>query len=639
MVAAVVARDLSFQGYRIERMLGHGGMGVVYEAVQSSLDRRVALKVLRPDLASDEAFVRRFRREAEIQASIEHPHVLDVYEVGTGREEGLFLAMRLVEGPTLDRLIRAGELDGERTLLLLGQVAGALDAAHEAGLLHRDVKPQNVLVGEGDHAFLADFSLSRAGSDQDTGSRPMLGTVAYVAPEIIRGEAPGPAADRYAFAATLFHCLTGDVVFPLGSDAAVLFAHLNEPVPSISERRRELPASLDSVFAAALAKDPADRPGSAQALIADVRERMGAGVASLGPAAIGAGLPKETTPTPIPHATTLPPSKANGGSQAQRSRRTRIVSLAGVGLAGLALGVAAFALLDDGAAPGATVPVPAVAAGAEALGSDLDTVDRTVDCLGGEPGAGSKPCSIAQSELPGAQLLVPADGMIVGWAVSGARGEVALDVIRPRGEDTVRVGLSQWESVGNTAPHRFRTALPVERGDLLGIQLAPGAAVGVAETDDAETQRWIAPADGFYGSPTRGPGTGFDYELAVRADFVAGAVLESPERLTGREARRAPDGLVRRLKEVEISKPEGTVDVALTEVGDRVALDLFVSGDRRERLFVPGLEAGGMPIAMESAPVEGEEFGGVGVFWVNPNSGRRIYHGFTVSRSQIRYLG
>ena len=101
MVAAVVVRDVSFQGYRIVRMLGHGGMGVVYEAVQSSLDRRVALKVLRPDLAEDEAFVRRFRREAEIQASLEHPHVLDVYEVGTGREEGLFLAMRLVEGPTL----------------------------------------------------------------------------------------------------------------------------------------------------------------------------------------------------------------------------------------------------------------------------------------------------------------------------------------------------------------------------------------------------------------------------------------------------------------------------------------------------------------------------------------------------------
>ncbi len=634
MVAAVIARDVSFQGYRIVRMLGHGGMGVVYEAVQSSLDRRVALKVLRPDLAEDEAFVRRFRREAEIQASIEHPHVIDVYGIGNGREEGLFLAMRLVEGPTLDQLIRAGELDGERTLLLLGQVAGALDAAHEAGLLHRDVKPQNVLVGAGDHAFLADFSLSRTGSDQDTGSRPMLGTVAYVAPEIIRGEAPGPAADRYAFAATLFHCLTGNVVFPLGSDAAVLFAHLNEPPPSISERRPELPASLDPVFAAALAKDPADRPGSAQALIADVRDRMGPRVASLPPAAVGPGLPHETTPTP-----TIPPTHASEGLPVRRSSRTRILSLAGVGLAGIAIGAAAFAVIDNGAAPGDTVPVPAVAEGAEALGGDLDTVDRTVDCLGGEPGAGSKPCSIVQSKLPGAQLLVPADGLIVGWAVSGARGEVSLDVIRPRGEDTVRVGKSLWESVGNTAPHGFRTALPVERGDLLGIQLAPGAAVGVAETDDAETQRWIAPADGFYGNPTRGPGTGFDYELAVRADFVAGAVLESPERLTGGEALRAPDGLVRRLKEVEISKPEGTVDVALTEVGDRVALDLLVSGDRQERLFVPGLEAGGMPIAMESSLIEGEEFAGVGVFWVNPKSGRAIFRGFTVSRSQIRYLG
>ena len=307
-----------------------------------------------------------------------------------------------------------------------------------------------------------------------------------------------------------------------------------------------------------------------------------------------------------------PAPAASEGLPVRRSSRTRILSLAGVGLAGIAMARAAFAVVDNGAAPGDTVPVPAVAEGAEALGSDLDTVDRTVDCLGGEPRAGSKPCSIVQSKLPGARLLVPADGMIVGWAVSGARGEVSLDVIRPRGEDTVRVALSQWEAVGNTAPHRFKTALSVERGDLLGIHLAPGAAVGVAETNGAETQRWIAPADGFYGNPTRAPGTGFDYELAVRADFVAGAVLESPERVTGREALRAPDGLVRRLKEVEISKPEGTVDVALTEVGDRVALDLFVSGDRQERLFVPGLEAGGMPIAMESALVEGEEFGGRG---------------------------
>ncbi len=241
----MIERGSNFGGYTIERLLGSGGMGVVYEAVQGSLERRVALKVLKPDLADDPAFGDRFRREGRIQAAIEHPNVLDVYEVGEVEDHGLFIAMRLVDGPTLADLLRAGELSAARTLELLEQVGGALDAAHEAGLVHRDVKPQNILVGDGDHAFLADFGLSKLGTDPASRSRPTVGTVAYVAPEVVGGQTPGPASDRYAFVATLFHCLTGDVVFPRGSEAAVLFAHAGEPPPRISSRRPELPASLD----------------------------------------------------------------------------------------------------------------------------------------------------------------------------------------------------------------------------------------------------------------------------------------------------------------------------------------------------------------------------------------------------------
>ena len=160
--------------------------------------------------------------------------MLEVYETGES-DEGLFLAMRLVSGRTLLDLLRDGELDAVRALGLLDQVAGALDAAHEASLIHRDVKPQNVLVGEGDHAFLADFGLTSAGSDTTVASsRPILGSVAYVAPEIVRGEEPTPASDRYSVAASLFHCLTGEVVFPRGSDAAVLYAHAAEPPPCSS---------------------------------------------------------------------------------------------------------------------------------------------------------------------------------------------------------------------------------------------------------------------------------------------------------------------------------------------------------------------------------------------------------------------
>src|SRR4051794_19755953 len=251
----VIESGASFEGYRVERMLGHGGMGVVYEAVQLSLGRPVALKVLKAELAEDEGFVRRFRQEGRMQASLEHPHVLDVYEVGES-DHGLFLAMRLVRGRTLSELIRAGELDAERAIKLFRDVAGALDAAHAIGLVHRDVKPENVLVDEAGSAYLADFGLTRTSNGTAaTMSRRLLGTVAYVAPEVVRGEEPMPASDRYSLAAALFLALTGDVVFPRGSDAAMLYAHAAEPPPKVSERRAELPPALDPLFSDALAKD------------------------------------------------------------------------------------------------------------------------------------------------------------------------------------------------------------------------------------------------------------------------------------------------------------------------------------------------------------------------------------------------
>ena len=160
-------------------------MGVVYEATQASLGRKVAVKVLRPELAEDPAFVSRFRREGRLQAALEHPHVLDVYEVGES-PYGLYLAMRLVRGQTLAERLLEGELSCGVALDLLAQVADALDAAHAAGLVHRDVKPENVLVSDEGVAFLADFGLTRGGgSTTDTASRPALGTVAYVGKSVV----------------------------------------------------------------------------------------------------------------------------------------------------------------------------------------------------------------------------------------------------------------------------------------------------------------------------------------------------------------------------------------------------------------------------------------------------------------------
>ena len=195
-----------------------------------------------------------------MQAALDHPNVVTVYEAGTS-EYGPYLAMRLVRGTTLTRLIDDGVLDAARTLHIVGQVADALDAAHGHGLVHRDVKPRNVLVGDDDHAYLADFGLTRRGDATGaTAAGDFLGTLAYAAPEVLRGARGGPAADRYALAAMLFECITGTAVFPRPTQAAVVSAHLNEPPPRVSGRREDAPPALDEVLIAGLAKDPAERP-------------------------------------------------------------------------------------------------------------------------------------------------------------------------------------------------------------------------------------------------------------------------------------------------------------------------------------------------------------------------------------------
>ena len=282
--------------------------------------------------------------------------------------------------------------------------------------------------------------------------------------------------------------------------------------------------------------------------------------------------------------------------------------------------------------------MPGVAKGATVIGSDLDSPDRSLDCRGDDPRGRPVACSILQAKNAGARLIAPADGTIVAWSVRGAQGELALDVIRPGGDDTIRVTKSQFETAGNVAPHRFRTDLAVERGDQIGLQMGPGARIGVRDAEGATTQRWLRRVGGFYGRPDRGPGTGFDHEVLVRAEFVAGRKLAQPDELTGAAAARAPAGKLRRRERLQISKPRSRVTVELREVGQRVALDLVRGGQRVERLFLPGLRPGGDPINLAVLTVDGEPYGGVDVRWVNLNSGRMTFHGLTVSRSDIQYI-
>ncbi|MCB0874396.1 MAG: serine/threonine protein kinase, partial [Thermoleophilia bacterium] len=230
-------------------------MAVVHEATHVASGRVVALKIISPGRADPE-FAERLRREGRAQAALDHPNVVTVYEAGNS-EHGPWLAMRLVDGTTLADLIDDGSLDATQALDLLDQVAAALDAAHGAGLVHRDVKPRNILVGGDGVAYLADFGLSRPSDGMDaTATGQFLGTLAYAAPEVLRGADAGPAADRYALAAVLFECLTGSVVFPRPSHAAVVFAQTNEPPPAVSGRRADAPPALDAAVVAGLAKDP-----------------------------------------------------------------------------------------------------------------------------------------------------------------------------------------------------------------------------------------------------------------------------------------------------------------------------------------------------------------------------------------------
>jgi serine/threonine protein kinase len=263
----VLQKGTTLAGYEITGILGQGGMGVVYEANQVALNRTVALKVLAPHLSGDILFRERFQREGQLQAGIDHPHIVTVYEAGDS-EHGVFIAMRLIRGPNLKDMIVSRVLDPGRTLRILRPIADALDAAHNAGLIHRDIKPQNILVAGRDHSFLADFGLTKASGEKSlTRTGQFVGTFDYISPEQVMGERATSKSDVYALAAVLYECLTGVVPFPKESEAALLYAQMADPPPKITDLRPELGAGLDEVIARGMAKDPTERYASCSRLI------------------------------------------------------------------------------------------------------------------------------------------------------------------------------------------------------------------------------------------------------------------------------------------------------------------------------------------------------------------------------------
>jgi serine/threonine protein kinase len=267
-------------GYRLEAQVGKGGMAVVFRARDERLDRLVALKILAPELTEDQTFRRRFIAESRAAAAVDDPHILPVYEAGEA-DGVLFIAMRFVKGGDLRRVLeREGMLTPVRAAGFISPVASALDAAHGAGLVHRDVKPANILVdarpNRPDHVYLSDFGVSK----RDTASmrtRPglYLGTPDYSAPEQIQGRAVDGRTDQYALGCVLYQLLTGQVPFERDQGMAVLLAHLAEPPPSLGARLPGLPAAVDGVLARALAKVPEKRYGSCEDFADALREALG----------------------------------------------------------------------------------------------------------------------------------------------------------------------------------------------------------------------------------------------------------------------------------------------------------------------------------------------------------------------------
>jgi hypothetical protein len=340
-----------FAGYRIERRLGRGGMGILYLAIEPGLERRVALKLIAPEAAVEEVFARRFAEESRIAAAIEHPNVVPIY--AAGEEEGVpFIAMRFVSGSDLGRRLAAeGRLGPERAVALIAQIGDGLDAIHAAGLVHRDVKPANVLVSgeEGsEHAYITDFGVARNVATESglTQTGRFVGTLDYVAPEQISGDDVDARADVYALGCLLFKLLTGEVPFPREGEAARLYAHLNDPPPAPSLYVPEIPMALDDVVIRAMSKQPWDRHPSAGDLgrAAQAALRGTAVEVPERTVATGAAATREVEMVAPTAETRVAPTEPSERARDGARRRLAIVG----GLLGLAAVAVAIVLLASG---------------------------------------------------------------------------------------------------------------------------------------------------------------------------------------------------------------------------------------------------------------------------------------------------
>jgi tRNA A-37 threonylcarbamoyl transferase component Bud32 len=276
-----------FAGYRLVSLIGHGGMSIVYRAEHIGLERTVALKLLSPQVSEDEDFRERFQRESKVAAALEHPNIIPIYEAG--EENGvLYIAMRYVEGADLkSRLKQGGPLEEHQVVVLISQVAAALEAAHDKGLVHRDVKPANILIAAGagvegsDHAYLSDFGVVKNTSAAGfTKTGLFVGTADYASPEQIEGKPLDARADIYSLGCVTYEALTATPTYEKDSEVAMMYAHLLEPPPKLTEKRPDLPPEVDEVIAKAVAKSKEDRYERPTEFALALKQAVGAGGAS-----------------------------------------------------------------------------------------------------------------------------------------------------------------------------------------------------------------------------------------------------------------------------------------------------------------------------------------------------------------------
>ena len=441
---ATLAPGQTFAGYSVESVVGRGGMGVVYRASDLALERPVALKLVAPELAADPRFRERFLRESRLAASLEHPHVLPVY--GAGEADGaLYLAMRLVEGEDLKTLLeREGTLEPAVTVGLVTQIAGALDAAHAKGLVHRDVKPGNVLISSSGECYLCDFGLTKpmAADRSLTESGQFLGTLDYVAPEQIQGSDVDGRADQYALGCVLYECLSGAPPFAGTSGMAVMWAHMNEPPAALTDYRPELPGGIDGVLGKALAKEPGERFDNCSALAEAARGALGLG-------------------SEAPRASLVP---------GWLRRHVKLVAVIGALLVAAAVAAAAVQLTRDSGSGAITSVVP----------NSVAAIDPGTNEIVAQIPVGRNPISIAYGE--GAVWVLNADDQTISRIDPETKAE------RRFGTSPTAMGVAAGEGalwvlnagdLGSARPVRTVTRVDPDTEATATIELPPGNAFEV----------------------------------------------------------------------------------------------------------------------------------------------------------------